>query len=352
MTDAVASRAVPAPQGSADSGVAWHYGDPLREQRRLVAGEAMVDLSHRGVVTVSGPDRLSWLHDLTTAHLRDLAPGTPRLALILDPHGHVEHELHLVDDGERAWITVEPSTQEALVAYLESMRFLLRVEIADVSSQWAVVGSLGEPEQLTDVVGELGAPPWQAPAEFAGAGTTPAGSDRGGNPSKYVPRRPDTFPAVERLVARDRMGDVLATAPARAGTWAWEACRVSAAVPRLGAETDDRTLPHEVGWIGPAVHLAKGCYRGQEAVARTHNMGRPPRRLVLLHLDGSTEDLPTHGSQVTLADRQVGWVGTAVVHYENGPIATAVVKGRTDADAILSVGPIQARQEIVVVTGR
>ena len=123
------SRGVPAPTGSRDEGVPWHFGDPHGEQRALEAGRGSVDLSHHEVVTVSGPDRLRWLHDLTTAHLVDLQPGDSRLALILSPHGHVEHELHLVDDGRTAWIGVEPGTGESLVAYLRSMQFLLRVEV-------------------------------------------------------------------------------------------------------------------------------------------------------------------------------------------------------------------------------
>ncbi len=117
-----------------------------------------------------------------------------------------------------------------------------------------------------------------------------------------------------------------------AGTWALEALRVAAAVPRIGLETDHRTLPHEVGWIGPAVHLAKGCYRGQEAVARVHNLGHPPRRLVLLHLDGSDQSLPRHGDDVLVGDTVVGWIGTAAWHYVDGPIATAIVKRTSPQD--------------------
>lgn len=322
----------------------WHFGDPLREQRRLVTGDAVVDLSHRGVVTVSGPDRLSWLHDLTTADLRALAPGDSRLALILDPHGHVEHELHVVDDGATSWLVVEPGTQDALVAYLRSMQFLLRVEVADGTEDWAVVGTLAA-GAVDAVAGERGQ--WTVPPEFAGTGTTPAGSDRGGDAGKYVPQRPGVFPAVEHLVPRAGLAAALADR-APAGTWAWEALRAAAAVPRLHLDTDDRTLPHEVGWIGPAVHLAKGCYRGQEAVARTHNMGRPPRRLVLLHLDGSADQLPAHGAEVLLVDRRVGWVGTPAQHHELGPIATAVVKHRVDPQATLRAGGVAATQEVVV----
>src|SRR3954451_4137976 len=124
-----------------DAGVAWHYGDPVHEQRRLEAGEAAVDLSHRGVLTVTGPDRLSWLNSLTSQSLLDAAPGDAREALVLTPHGHVEHDLHLVDDGSTVWITVEPGTAPALHDWLDRMRFMLRVEVADVTAQYAVVGA-------------------------------------------------------------------------------------------------------------------------------------------------------------------------------------------------------------------
>lgn len=336
--------ACPAPEGSVDEGVPWHYGDPHGEQRRLAAGRGAVDLSHRGVVTVAGPDRLTWLHSLTTQHLEALAPGSSTTALILSPHGHVEHELHLADDGTTTWITVEPGTAAALAAYLESMRFMMRVEVADVSDRWAVVW---QPVREADVERVT----WLVPEDMAGVGAIDAGSDRGGDASKYIDRRPDVLVGREVIVPRADLITALGREPA--GTWALEALRVAAAVPRLGHETDHRTLPHEVGWIGPAVHLAKGCYRGQEAVARVHNLGAPPRRLVLLHLDGSAESLPAHGDAVLLGDREIGWVASAARHYELGPVATAIVKRSIDPGADLVVraahGDMVAAQEPVVL---
>ena len=336
--------AVPAPEGVPDVGVPWHYGDPHAEQRRLVAGQGAVDLSHRGVITVTGPDRLAWLHSLTTQHLEQLAPGSSATALILSPHGHVEHELHLADDGATTWITVEPGSAQALVAYLDSMRFMMRVEVTDASDAWAVVWQPTaeiDPSYTT----------WLVPPDFSGRGATSAGSDRGGDASKYVDHRLDVLVGREVIVPRSELLSVLGEAPA--GTWALEALRVAAAAPRLGHETDHRTLPHEVGWIGPAVHLAKGCYRGQEAVARVHNLGAPPRRLVLLHLDGGAESLPAHGDAVALGDRDIGWVASASRHYELGPIATAVVKRSVDPSADLIVraesGDIAAAQEAVIL---
>lgn len=337
---------VPPPPDWPDQGVAWHYGEPLREQRLLVQGTAAVDLSNRGVVSVAGPDRLSWLTDLSTQVLTSLAPGESALALILSPHGHVEHELHVVDDGETTWLIVAPETAGDVVTYLQSMQFLLRVEVADRTPDYAVVW---EPEAAADP----DRPSWLVPADFAGSGHVDAGTDRGGDAGKYVAERPATLVGREVIVPRDELELRLAQHPDRAGTWALEALRIAAAVPRVGADTDHRTLPHEVGWIGPAVHLAKGCYRGQEAVARVHNLGHPPRRLLLLHLDGSEERLPAHGDSVLADGRQVGWVGSAAWHHELGPVATAVVKRSTDPTVPLVVvaegGEVAGAQESVVL---
>jgi folate-binding protein YgfZ len=296
------------PADPPDEGLAAHYGDPYREQRLLADGQAAVDLSHRPVVRVSGPDRLAWLHSLTSQHLEHLAPGVATEALVLSPHGHVEHALSLVDDGEATWAHVEPGSADGLVGYLDSMRFWSKVEVEDVSASYAVV--------LTP-----------SPVPGVPSRTTPFGS--------------------ESFVARTDVETVLASADP-AGVWALEALRVAAGRPRLGRETDHRTLPHELGWIETAVHLDKGCYRGQETVARVQNLGRPPRRLVLLHLDGSDSELPAHGDPVVLDDRTVGRVTTPARHHVLGPIALAVVKRSTPVDAALVAGGVAAAQEVVV----
>jgi folate-binding protein YgfZ len=252
--------------------------------------------------------------------------------------------LHLVETGEQVLLSVEPGTGEALRSYLDSMRFLMRVEVAlrpDLAVVW-------EPVLAPDPDGY---PTWLVPEDFAGTGVTPAGSDAGGGPQRYVPARPAALLGREVILPRGQAAQRIA-AGAPAGTWALEALRVAAAVPRLGFETDHRTLPHEVGWIGSGVHLQKGCYRGQEAVARVHNLGRPPRRLALAHLDGSVNLLPAHGDPVLVGERVVGWVATPARHHELGPIATVVVKRAIDPAADLVVrtadGDVAAGQEVVV----
>jgi len=307
VTSPALARPGAVPADPPDAGVAAHYGDPLREQRWIVDGRASVDLSHRPVLRVSGADRLGWLHSLTSQHLEHLEPGVATEALVLSPHGHVEHALALVDDGAVTWVHLEPGTAESLVAYLDSMRFWSDVQVADLSPAYAVV---------------------LAPAAVPGS---PARATRFG---------------VESFVARDRLADLLAGD--LAGVEALEALRVVAGIPRLGLETDHRTIPHEVGWLGSAVHLDKGCYRGQETVARVHNLGRPPRRLVLLHLDGSDSVLPVHGDPVVFGERQVGAVTSAARHYELGPVALALVKRSTPVDAALVAGGVAAAQEVLV----
>ncbi len=330
-----------APPGPLDSGVAWHFGHPLAEQRRLAAGDAVVDLSNLGVIGVTGPDRLSWLHDLTTAHVRDLGPGDSRLALILNHNGRVEDELHLVDDGDCTWLIVEPDRVEPLLEYLDSMRFMLRVEVQDRSSDVAVVGA-GPGARFESVLAH-----WSVPAEFSGTGVTPSGADAGGDPTKYVPERPGVYNVDEWLVPRAALADVLSEATSLAGTWALAAERVGAGVPRVAVDADSRALPHELGLIGSAVHLDKGCYRGQESVARTHNMGRPPRRLVQLLFDDG-DNLPEPGAEVLVAGRRVGRLGSVAQHVDLGPVGLALLKRNVDPAAEVHIEGHVARQVVVV----
>ena len=320
-----------------DTAVAAHYGDPLREQRLLVEGLASVDLSNRGVVTVSGPDRLSWLHSITTQMLTGLAPHTSAETLVLSPKGHIEHDLHLVDDGQTCWVSVEPGTAAGLVSWLDSMRFMLRVEVLDVSGDYAVIG---EPVRAESTAGEplAWSDPW--PRLVGDTATYNVLTDPLLHPGSERPWR-------ELIVPRDQLEAALGERPL-AGMWAAEAIRIAAWRPRLGFETDQRTIPHEVDWLRTAVHLHKGCYRGQETVARVHNLGRPPRRLVFLHLDGSGHLLPSRGAEVEAVGKVVGRLTSVARHHELGPIALAVVKRNTPLDAVCTTEGLSASQEAIV----
>jgi tRNA-modifying protein YgfZ len=316
------STEVAVPATGRDAGVPWHYGDPLREQRYLATGAGVIDRSNRDVLVVPGQDRLGWLHSICSQHVTALADGDATEALVLSPNGHVEQHWQVTELDGAVWIDTEPGAASDVLAYLRKMQFLKRVDPADVSESWAVLSVVGP--ATTTVLEVAGLPVPERAGRAVGIG--------GGG---FVRRM--AWPgadAADLLVPRERAAGVLAAVvdagAHQAGLWAFEALRIEARRPRLGAETDHRTIPHEVGWIGSAVHLDKGCYRGQETVARVQNLGRPPRRLVLVHLGGESDTLPEPGTPITLEGRTVGFLGTALHHYDLGPIALAVVKRNLD----------------------
>lgn len=323
----------------ADAGVASHYGEPLREQRALAAGTAVVDLSHRGVVTVTGPDRLSWLNTLSSQQVTNLQPGESTELLLLSVQGRIDFDARVTDDGAATWLIVEAAEAAPLADFLNRMKFMLRVEIADVSADWAVVGSTRPVPEWADLLAWQDPWPHVAPGGYSYAVVPPAS-----HPGLERPWFEYLVPAVE--LEQRTAGRQLA------GVLAAEALRVAAWRPRIGAETDDKTIPHELDLLRTAVHLAKGCYKGQETVARVHNLGHPPRRLVFLQLDGSQHTLPQAGSPVLSGERKVGTVTSVAQHYEMGAVALAVVKRTVGADEVLTVldgeESYPAAQELIV----
>jgi hypothetical protein len=322
--------AVQAPEGAPDAGVPWHFGDPFAEQRAAARRVAVVDRSNREVVAVTGPERLSWLHLVISQHMTDLADGAATEALVLDSQGRVDTHMEVAHLDGTVWLDTDPGARatgvrggrQPLLEYLESMVFWSKVELRDATAERAVLTLLGP--QADAVLTAVGLP---VPAQVA------AGDG-------VVVRRGAL--GVDLLVPRDAKDDWwarLTGAGARPmGSWGYEAFRVAAARPRMDLDTDDRTIPHEVGWVHVAAHVAKGCYRGQETVSKVHNVGRPPRRMLLLHLDGSPEVLPETGDPVLLGERTVGRVGSVVRHHELGPIALALVKYSVPLDAELLAG--------------
>jgi tRNA-modifying protein YgfZ len=314
-----------------DHGVPAHHGDPLAEQRAMDRSAAVVDRSHREVIAVPGEDRLSWLHLLLTQHVSELPAGAGGETLVLDANGRVEHHAVLSQVGDTVWLDVEPGTSAALLDYLRKMVFWSKVEPRPATGELAVLSLVGP-----DTAAVLTAAGLPVPDGPYGSVALPGSAG-------LVRRMP--WPgrdAADLLVPRAEVAGWWArlrdAGAAPAGTLAFEAARVAALRPRLGLDTDERTIPHEVGWIGTAVHLEKGCYRGQETVARVANLGRPPRRLVLLHTDGGDEEPLRPGDPVLLGGRTVGRVGTSVLHHELGGVALALVKRSVPVDAELTAG--------------
>jgi tRNA-modifying protein YgfZ len=327
--------------GGPDAGIAAHYGQPLAEQKQLAAGAAVVDLSQRGVVTVAGPDRLSWLNTLSSQALTDLAPGVSSETLLLSIQGRIEFAPRVIDDGTTTWLIVEADEAAGLTDWLTKMKFALRVEVADVSADWGVIASTAE---LPGLAGKtVWQDPWPRPGE---GGYAYSATDEASHPGYERPW-------FEYLVPADELKSAVSKQQL-AGVWAAEALRIAAWRPRFGVDTDEKTIPHELDLIRTAVHLSKGCYKGQETIARVHNLGHPPRRLVFLQLDGSQHTIPAPGSGVIAGERTVGKITSVAQHYEMGPIALAMIKRNADPEAELIVDDdgeqYPAVQELIVAT--
>jgi tRNA-modifying protein YgfZ len=327
--------AVPAPDPGPDAGAIWHYGDPLGEQRAAETEAVLVDRSHRAALTLTGGDRRTWLHNISTQHVSELPDGASTQNLSLDGQGRVEDHWIQTELAGITHLDTEPWRGEPLLSYLRKMVFWS--DVTPAGADIAVLSLLGPRLADPAVLSALGLD--ALPDEAAAIPLD------GGGFVRRTPGAPAGQIDLDLLVPRGAAADWqrrLARAGVRpAGVWAYEALRVAALRPRLGVDTDERTIPHEVGWIGGpgvgAVHLDKGCYRGQETVARVHNLGKPPRMLVLLHLDGSVER-PSTGNAVLAGGRAVGRLGTVVEHVDLGPVALALLKRGLSADVELATG--------------
>lgn len=296
------------------------FGNPLVEQRDLLSGKAAVALDSK-VITVTGEDRLKWLHALLSQNIVNLKPGDSCEALLLNPQGHIEASIHIVDDGTTATLILDESAAELVFTHLTKMKLRTKVEL-ELHEELQVFGSF---DQAIEGAATVWHDPWP--------GVYPGGH-------RYATSTGESWNYFESVIATTHLAD--------AGTVALEAIRVAAHRPSM-AEVDEKTLPHELDWMATGVHLSKGCYRGQESVAKVHNLGHPPRRLVLLHLDGSGHLLPEIGAKVLLGETEVGRITSAGTHYEAGAIALAVIKRNVAEDALLEVeGNISASQQVIV----
>ena len=363
----------------ASFGATAHFGDPSGEQWALEGGRALVRRPDLAVIAVSGADRLTWLTSLASQIVTGLVPGMSRELLILSPEGRVEHWAGASDDGEALHLIVERSDLSGFVAFLDSMRFALRVSVAerDVAVFSSVRAGANTPEAVAALPGHLWTweDPWpgvveggaayfqgerhpgartpmmfhavsrQDADEFEAAwlagGAASGAAEAHAAPSSAPPGAPSSTPSPAGGKRR------------RAGYLAWEAMRIAAWKPRLGRETDARAIPPEVDWLRTAVHTAKGCYRGQETIARVLNLGRPPRRLTYLQLDGSRGDLPAPGTPIEVGGRQVGVVTSSARHADEGPIALALIARAVPVTTVFDIdGVAAAQEEIVPVHGK
>ena len=317
-----------------------HFGDPIREQRALAAGAAIAPLADRAVIALTGEDRLTWLDSITSQSVARLAPGESTELLVLSPQGRIEHAAAVLDDGETCWLIADFDDAPGLAKWLTMMRFRARVEVTqrdDVAVIGFVPGGAAE-NAVAPLAGDrIWSDPWVS--------VSPGGwqyseiTDHPGAERVWSEALVDASEAVSALSGVEL-----------AGTMASEALRIAAWRPRWSHEVDEKSIPHETDWIRSAVHLDKGCYRGQETVAKVHNLGHPPRRLAALHLDGADAVLPEPGSPVFAGDDEVGTVTSSTMHYEEGPIALAILSRRAPVGDLIVRAEVDvaAAQEVIV----
>ena len=342
--------AADAPDGHQQHGVAWHYGNPLGEQRAFERSAGAVDRSHQRVLQISGADTLTWLNSLISQKIDALDPGSTTYGLILDAKGHIEHAFTIVQpqepsptraDEPSVYLISEPDTFDALQTYLTHMVFWSAVSVHEVDVALITVIGPDAPTIMAQTFGSHRTP--ATPAATTPPDTLPDGT------ITFTDPLVGTEDSIHLLVPRPALTDAftaLINAGAKpAGLMAYEAERVKAVIPEVHADLDDHTVPHEIeAFIGtPAnaptqratvddgpttsyVHLNKGCYRGQETVSRIHNLGRPPRLLVKLQVDGYSARRPEPGEAITYGKRKVGRIGTVVDDCDEGPIALGLVK--------------------------
>lgn len=310
-----------------------HFGDPVGEQLAYEAGKALAVLGPAGVVRVSGPDSHTWLTTLSSQVITGKQPGVSQELLLLDPNGRIEFAAGVIHEENGVALLVEREVAPDLVKFLESMIFMSQVSVEDVSADYTAFGSVGRLPNADVTTWE---DPWP-------------GTEEGG--ARYFQ---GWHPGAEhRLVSYlvptgEAARFVEAVGLPLAGSMAAEATRVAAWRPRVSTEVDDRAMPAELDWLRTAVHVNKGCYRGQESIARILNLGKPPRRLTFLQLDGSRGDLPSPGDAVEFGGRQVGVLTSVARHAEMGPIALALLKRGLDPEAELEIGEVAAAQELIV----
>lgn len=366
--------AVPIEEGQdLPTGAVAHYGSPSREERAIGRGEAYTDLSHLDIIEVHGPDRLDWLNSLTSQRLLDLQPGDSTETLSLDPTGHIEHAAGVIDDGTSTWLMLDSGCGRPFADYLTSMKFMKQVDVKLREDVGAVGAHVRASVALAAVAvsgGESGSIPliWHDPWPVTGPGGATYGPvdeehpgvelrtcialvalDAGAESDQRIAGREQ----VRGKLRQDTLDHLAEAGLAPAGLLAWEALRITSWRPRFGAEVIERSMPHEYDWLRSAVHLKKGCYRGQEAVAKIVNMGKPPRRLTMLYLEGPVDELPRRGDDVVHDGTVVGTITSAIRAGVDGPVALALLRRSTPADAVLEVGAFHAGQQTIVTpTGK
>ncbi len=308
------------------------------QYRQLREDCGLLDRSERGKLLVRGAESAEYLQGQLTNDVESLEPGAGQYAALLDRKGHMQADMRVLDlssapfppisrgratgaDEQAIWLDTEPGPLPVVRGHLEMYKVGRDVEVEDLTEGLAILSLIGP--RSAEVAG---APPladdaW-ALVSVEGIGCLAVGTALG-------------IDLICDAAEAERLGDALAAAGAPAvGEEAAEIVRVEAGIPRFGAEMDAATMPAEAGIVERAVSFEKGCYIGQETVARLHYRGKPNRHLRGLRLSAPAPG----GAPLALGGKEVGKLGASCVSPAHGPIALAIVRREAEPGAELAVG--------------
>ncbi|HEX2358605.1 MAG TPA: glycine cleavage T C-terminal barrel domain-containing protein [Solirubrobacterales bacterium] len=292
------------------------------QYRVLREGAGLLDRSGRGKITVSGDEAAEYLQGQLTNDVEALVAEQGCYALLLDRKGHIQADMRVLRLGTgEIWLDLEPAATEPTLRHLRMYSVGRELAIEDVSERWAIVSLLGP-----------------AAASIAGLeGLGPEHAQRVREADGIEVRAVATDAGLDLIVSADQ-AEALRAKLLEAGAEpvseeAAEIVRIESGRPRFGRELSPRAMPAEAGVVERAIDFDKGCYIGQEPVARLHYRGKPNRRLRGLRLSAAVEP----GAALRLGDREVGTVGSAGVSPACGPIALAIVRREAEPGATLAV---------------
>jgi folate-binding protein YgfZ len=302
----------------------------LDAQYRALREEAgLLERSGRGKLLVRGPDAAEFLQGQLTNDIEALGSGTGCYAALLDRKGHLRADMRVLhldtaepNDVGGIWIDTEPETTEALRSHLEMYKIGREVELADESEDWAIFSLIGPSAYEVAGTGPLSPEHAQRYYQRDGVQVLAVGTDLG----------------VDLIARRGSAGQLreglLASGAAAVSEEAAEIVRVESGRPRFGRDMTSATIPAEAGIDERAVSFTKGCYIGQETVARLHYKGKPNRHLRGLRLSAPA----SAGEELTLEGKAVGEIGTFCISPAHGPIALAIVRREAEPGDTVEVG--------------
>lgn len=292
------------------------------QYRQLREECGLLDRSERGKLIVSGSEAADYLQGQLTNDVEALAPGEGQYAALLNRKGHMQADMRVLRlSPDEIWIDTEQEALGAALRHLEMYKIGREVAIADVGAERTILSLIGP--RSVEIAGTAALPEYTCEETTVhGAECIAVGTANG-------------IDLIVKPAEAERLRDALIAAGAVAvGPEAEEIVRIEAGTPRFGAEMGTETMPAEAGIVGRAVSFTKGCYIGQEPVARLHYKGRPNRHLRGLRLSAPA----AAGSSLRLGEKEVGTIGSASVSPARGPIALAIVRREAEPDAELVVG--------------